>query len=827
MIATIGNTILIAIPNNSRSKVILSIPFSYFSLFYHRFSRGVNMKRFFIWITAVVMALSCVTVAFAAGYSKLDNLTPGQVGYVLGQLLTEKTGNYVYDVPWYAGSYDYRVIVSYDSLSELCSTANGLGMTCSVRWNHNAKLYVISVDDYTTFELSSTHGVIGNPDGYIYAAYDESEQGIWNNYGIGQWGVYADYSSTSVFREVSYATLSELCANLNEKGIPCYIASTSVWGSSAYWYIRGSGTVVYQPRYDAPSTSYSITNHVYLDIAAAPLVARYNPESTLSSCLSRLTSIQTNVTTIKNNIVNTISSNLESLLTTCNTISTKLDTLTSVISNGKVLVDNSDVVSAIQSIPAFDDTDIITAINNIPTYDDSNLISAVTTISNQITEQFGEYDSTYSFPNFSSSGQSAANNKTVSGVLPSAFTSINPGTRQLLYSPSGTLILPKRVLYNGGGDCKNVYCTPYIHQTYGLGYRLEFLFRFSRIQNTPRTETVQFPQVSFTDYSGETLTLYGHSGTVRVSPHRDTVSLYLYYFPRWDASGNWLGWSGQNDTFQFSSSSYEPSKRVYLTPPESGTYYIYGTSDTAIPVVYASRFTGFLQSQTDRVVNAVGSIPAPTDYTSQLAAVTGRMDDILAQLQSTSGSATCEHTYSQHMEQEATCILPGLMISTCSKCGDSSSEIVDPLGHDWQCTSHVDAVTDPDTGEETSSAYDIYTCSRCGDTYEDHTDTGAPDEDYSNTTISQLVVKVFSKLGTFAGKLLGSVVHLFDKAVNAVDDLASKFNDYVEQIKGFGENYPIWLSGFWGIIPAELQVALTFAVICMALGVVGKKLFFS
>ena len=501
------------------------------------------------------------------------------------------------------------------------------------------------------------------------------------------------------------------------------------------------------------------------------------------------------------------------------------NTIASVISNGKVLVDNSDVVSAIQSIPAFDDTDIITAIQSIPAYDDSALVSAVTTISNQITEQFGEYESTYSFPSFYS--QSTSSNKTISGVSSSAFSSINPGSRKLLYSPSGTLILPKRVLYNGGGDCKNVYCTPYIHQTYGLGYRLEFLFRFSRIQNTPRTETVQFPQVSFTDYSGETLTLSGHSGTVRVSPHRDVVFSYLYYFPRWDASGNWLGWSGQNDTFQWTSSTYEPSKRVYLTPPESGTYYIYGSSDAAIPVVYASRFTGFLQSQTDRVVNAVGSIPAPTDYTTQLAAVTGRMDDILAQLQSTSGSATCEHTYSQHMEQEATCILPGLMISTCSKCGDSSSEIVDPLGHDWQCTSHVDAVTDPDTGEETSSAYDIYTCSRCGDTYEDHTGTGAPDEDYSNTTISQLVVKVFSKLGTFAGKLLGSVVHLFDKAVNAVDDLASKFNDYVEQIKGFGENYPIWLSGFWGIIPAELQVALTFAVICMALGVVGKKLFFS
>lgn len=486
------------------------------------------------------------------------------------------------------------------------------------------------------------------------------------------------------------------------------------------------------------------------------------------------------------------------------------NTLASVISNGKVLVDNSDVVSAIQSIPA---------------YDDSALVSAVTTISNQITEQFGEYESTYSFPSFYS--QSTSSNKTISGVSSSAFSSINPGSRKLLYSPSSALTLSKDLVYSGGGICQAVYCSPYISQTYGLGYQLNFTFRFSYTQNTSRSETVQFPKFSFTDYSGRTLTKNAYTGSVRVPPRSNYAYASSYYFPRWDASGNWLGWSGQNDTFQFSSSSYEPSKRVYLTPPESGTYYIYGTSDTAIPVVYASRFTGFLQSQTDRVVNAVGSIPAPTDYTSQLTAVTGRMDDILAQLQSTSGSATCEHTYSQHMEQEATCILPGLMISTCSKCGDSSSEIVDPLGHDWQCTSHVDAVTDPDTGEETSSAYDIYTCSRCGDTYEDHTGTGAPDEDYSNTTISQLVVKVFSKLGTFAGKLLGSVVHLFDKAVNAVDDLASKFNNYVEQIKGFGENYPIWLSGFWGIIPAELQVALTFAVICMALGVVGKKLFFS
>lgn len=283
--------------------------------------------------------------------------------------LTSIKQSYILDVSPRSSLTD-SVAISYDSLSDLVYYCNEHGLSTTLVYNNFVERYVAFVSDkefkLSALDVVSISGCLGNSDGKVYVAekpdqalVDLLDNGkIWNNYGIGQWGVYADYSSTSVFREVSYATLSELCANLNEKGIPCYIASTSAWGSSTYWYIRGSGTVVYQQRYDSPSISYSIANHVYLDIASAPLVARYNPESILSSCFSRLTSIQTNVTTIKNNLVNTIGSNLDSLLTTCNTISTKLDTLTSVISNGKVLVDNSDVVSAIQSIPAFDDTEI-------------------------------------------------------------------------------------------------------------------------------------------------------------------------------------------------------------------------------------------------------------------------------------------------------------------------------------------------------------------------------------------------------------------------------------------------------------------------------------
>lgn len=535
------------------------------------------MKRFFIWITAVVMALSCVTVAFAAGYSKLDNLTPGQVGYVLGQLLTEKTGNYVYDVPWYADSYDYRVIVSYDSLSELCSTANGLGMTCSVRWNHNAKLYVISVDDYTTFELSSTHGVIGNPDGYIYAAYDESEQGIWNNYGIGQWGVYADYSSTSVFREVSYATLSELCANLNEKGIPCYIASTSAWGSSTYWYIRGSGTVVYQQRYDAPSTSYSITNHVYLDIAAAPLVARYNPESTLSSCLSRLTSIQTNVTTIKNNLVNTIGSNLESLLTTCNTISTKLDTLTSVISNGKVLVDNSDVVSAIQSIPAFDDAELLSGL--------SALGATATRIADAIDYNFGQYSGTHTFPSLDK------RQFYVYGDKAELFEDISGN---VLYSSSEMLSTFSYTRdYDGMTRTLYVRALPTSAQ-----YTLELL------SDTRPTAPITISKIEYRTLLGNTR-------------YRDSI-VYPVAWRYSSVANKYYASTGFNVYYKDDPEQYpvSTSASAFENP------YVYGFDSKPVDVVFSSRFTAFQQLENTRLINALSG----RDYTSQLTAVAEKLD---------------------------------------------------------------------------------------------------------------------------------------------------------------------------------------------------------
>ena len=484
---------------------------------------------------------------------------------------------------------DSSVTVSYDDLANMVFYFNSHGIDTTLTYNSAIKKVVgyvhgegFSIPD---LEITSLSGLLCSPTGQIYVAEDSGKDiidlidngKIWNNYGIGQWGVYADYSSTSVFREVSYATLSELCANLNEKGIPCYIASTSAWGSSTYWYIRGSGTVVYQQRYDSPSTSYSITNHVYLDIAAAPLVARYNPESTLSSCLSRLTSIQTNVTTIKNNLVNTIGSNLESLLTTCNTISTKLDTLTSVISNGKVLVDSSDVVSAIQSIPAFDDTELLSGL--------SALGATTTRIADAIDYNFGQYSGTHTFPSLDK------RQFYVYGDKAELFEDISGN---VLYSSSEMLSTFSYTRdYDGMTRTLYVRALPTFAQ-----YTLELL------SDTRPTAPITISKIEYR-------TLLGGAR------YRDSI-VYPVAWRYSSVANKYYAVTGFNVYYKDDPEQYpvSTSASAFENP------YVYGFDSKPVDVVFSSRFTAFQQLENTRLINALSG----RDYTSQLTAVVEKLD---------------------------------------------------------------------------------------------------------------------------------------------------------------------------------------------------------
>ena len=308
----------------------------------------------------------------------------------------------------------------------------------------------------------------------------------------------------------------------------------------------------------------------------------------------------------------------------------------------------ADIITAINNIniPAFDDSGVIAAINNIPAYDDSGLVSAVTTVSDQITEHFGQYEAPYVFPNLI---HGMASSKYINGVSSSAFADV-PANSRLLYSASSGI-------YSGGksgttGTPGTVGCVTWsIKPTYSTASGFGYNFNYSQYMGSySGTSTITYSRsqlVSFNDFGGSTRS-FTLSFTANRYPRSSYATASLTIYPRWDDSGAWLGWYNGSTLL---SETGEPSRRLLTAPPEAGSYYIYGTTDSGIDVVYASRFTGFLQSQSDRVVNAIGSISQPIDYTAQLTAVADKLDTLISQSSDTVVNVVTNNTYITNVYQ--------------------------------------------------------------------------------------------------------------------------------------------------------------------------------
>lgn len=127
------------------------------------------MKRFLLgFICSFILALSMVSVALAAYIPVFPNVN--STIYNSTQMYFRKTGHRVLDVDPASASFAYKVQISYDDLSSICTDANSLGMSCSLYYNSSAKVYVIAVDDKVLWGLSSLKGTIGNVDGKVYTA---------------------------------------------------------------------------------------------------------------------------------------------------------------------------------------------------------------------------------------------------------------------------------------------------------------------------------------------------------------------------------------------------------------------------------------------------------------------------------------------------------------------------------------------------------------------------------------------------------------------------------------------------------------------------------
>ena len=299
--------------------------------------------------------------------------------------------------------------------------------------------------------------------------------------------------------------------------------------------------------------------------------------------------------------------------------------------------------------------DIISAIQAIQAYDDSALVSAVTTISDQITEQFGEYDSAYAFPNVLHGETSM---QKLYGVLPSSFSEV-PDNSDLLYSSSSSIQVYGSLVETSTEGSPDYYyekCVPG-YRSVGSGKALGYFFTIIKGTDAPAANSFTYTTMpvsfSVTDLAG-TVRSFESSFSFRCSKTVAYATCSAFVYPSWDSDGTWKGWYAYYKSgFILSPRSFllttdgEPTVRLLTSLPDTDRYYIYSKTSEAVPVVYASRFTGFLQAQADRLVNAIatGGVAGSGTLAVDLAPIITRLDLLIAKSNDTVVNVINNNTY--------------------------------------------------------------------------------------------------------------------------------------------------------------------------------------
>ncbi len=721
------------------------------------------MKRFLLgFICSFILALSMVSVALAAYMPVFPNVN--STIYNSTQMYFRKTGHRVLDVDPASASFAYKVQISYDDLSSICTDANSLGMSCSLYYNSSAKVYVIAVDDKVLWGLSSLKGTIGNVDGKVYTA-EKPKQDVNITITTPTNPDYTDrlinIASNLDFLPI-IAELNVLIAD-NQILLMDYIklAIESIWDfeNSMINHIDDFNTAVNNRLTYIGAKTSSIdsllssvinngivqVNTTSLDVKLAQLLGMY---AEVNSVEQTTVSAAGNMITITNAIGGELQDLMfwgdtdyklhwaERIWYTLNSTNGYIDAPdgeyiglrgaflgTSVPeavssdpmlsagvwqnSNGTyILSDTYDAATGVYVkrvdfndenqlvplasaetttysphtviIPAGDSSfsagfrlrvtfkydqlggvtktaDIISAIQSIPAYDDSALVSAVTTISNQITEQFGEYDSAYAFPNVLHGETST---QKLYGVLPSSFSEV-PDNSDLLYSSSSSIQVYGSLIETSTEGSPDYYyekCVPG-YQSVGSMNALGYSFTIIKGTDAPAANSFIYTTMpvsfSVTDLAG-TVHSFESSFSFRCSKNVAYATCSAFVYPSWDSSGTWKGWYAYyKPNFISSSRGFllttdgEPTVRLLTSLPDTDRYYIYSKTSEAVPVVYASRFTGFLQAQADRLVNAIatGGVAGSGTLAVDLAPITTRLDLLIDKSNDTVVNVINNNTY--------------------------------------------------------------------------------------------------------------------------------------------------------------------------------------
>ena len=442
------------------------------------------------------------------------------------------------------------VSISYDSLADLVYYCNEHGLSTSLVYNSAVDAYVGWVNDsainITGFSYTTLNGLLGNNAGKVYVAQDSNSAGTGDINSPSHWMSFPSISP--VISPVSYDALCRIVLDLNAVQQPAEITTYS-YGNTTYYVVISDGGR------SAGKYYCSLDGRIYAIPADKADISL---------------TIQVWCYQIKNKLVG-LSDYIQ------NTLDSKLDTLTSVISNGKVLVDNSDVVSAIQSIPAFDDAELLSGL--------SALGATATRIADAIDYNFGQYSGTHTFPSLDK------RQFYVYGDKAELFEDISG---QVLYSSSERLSTFSYTRdYDGMTRTLYVRALPTLAQ-----YTLELL------SDTRPTAPITISKIEY-----RTLL-----GGVR---YRDSI-VYPVAWRYSSVANKYYAVTGFNVSYKDDPEQYpvSTSASAFENP------YVYGFDSKPVDVVFSSRFTAFQQLENTRLINALSG----RDYTTQLTAVVEKLD---------------------------------------------------------------------------------------------------------------------------------------------------------------------------------------------------------
>ena len=186
----------------------------------------------------------------------------------------------------------------------------------------------------------------------------------------------------------------------------------------------------------------------------------------------------------------------------------------------------------------------------------------------------------------------------------------------------------------------------------------------------------------------------------------------------------------------------------------------------------------------------------------------------------------CAHDWQKGTKTDPTCTQPGRQPYACNKCGETKSDTLPALGHDWQVKQSVNTQYD-DTGQLVQEGYTIYECTRCGEQNRTTSGAGPPpsgggdapggEEDASiwdklGDLLGTLITGISGLLGSVLGKLLEALTSLsqliLDGLGTVVETVLSLF-DSVPQLFG---GFLAFLSAVFPFLPEEMVTLLTFGL---------------